>query len=433
MGAEQSLIDLVADARPAALYGRVVGVGGPVIRIGGLNGLAAIGDRVAIARRGGDLSGEIISLEDGAAVAIALGRADGVSLGARAALEPAPRALPSRGWLGCVVNAYGEIVLGHGHAGEDAADLFAAPPPAARRRGFGERLDTGLAAFDTLLPLCEGQRIGLFAGSGVGKSMLLGKLAGGARADVVVIGLIGERGREVSRFVADVVGPEAMRRSVVVAATSDDPAPDKLRAARLAMATAEHFRDEGLQVLLLMDSLTRFAEAHREVALIAGETPSLRAYPPSTGAELARLVERAGPGADAMGDITAIFSVLVAGSDMEEPVADMVRGLIDGHVVLSREIAERGRFPAIDIVRSVSRSLPEAASPDENTLITHARALIAKFEAVEPMVQAGLYAPGADPIADRAVALHGALDGFVAEDAANAEAAFARLAGILSQ
>lgn len=431
----EALNDVASELRRAGaarLWGEVDGLAGPMVRIAGLKGFAAIGDRVEIARAGGALAGEIIALEGDRAVAMALGRPEGVALGARTDLSDVPPAKPSTGWLGCVVDAYGEIRKGDGLAGDRPADLFAAPPGAALRRGFGARLDTGSAAFDTVLPLCAGQRVGLFAGAGVGKSSLIGRFAQGMAVDVVVVGLIGERGREVARFVSETVGPEAMKRCVVVASTSDEPAPDKLRAARLAMATAERFRDEGRRVLLLMDSLTRFAEAHREVALAAGETPSLRAFPPSTAAELARLVERAGPGAGAGGDITAVFSVLVAGSDMDEPVADMVRGLLDGHVVLSREIAERGRFPAIDLVRSVSRSLPEAASADENVLIGAARSLIAKYEQIAPMVQAGLYAPGADPLADRAIAVFDQLDAFLAENSPGAARAFERLALILN-
>jgi flagellum-specific ATP synthase len=271
--------------------------------------------------------------------------------------------------------------------------------------------------FDTLLPLDRGQRIGLFAGSGVGKSSLLAKLARGVEADIVVIALIGERGRELREFTERVLGPDGMARSVVVTATSDQSPLVRRRCAWAAMAVAEHFRDKGLHVLLLADSITRFAEAHREVALAGGEDASLRGYPPSLAPAIMALAERAGPGPEGSGDITAVFSVLVAGSDMDEPVADILRGTIDGHVVLDRRIAERGRFPAIDLLRSVSRSLPEAATPEENILIAQTRRLLGTWDRAEMMIQAGLYARGSDPQIDLAVKVWPALDGFLAEDA----------------
>ncbi|MBX2855671.1 MAG: FliI/YscN family ATPase, partial [Rhodobacteraceae bacterium] len=346
--------------------------------------------------------------------------------------EPAP----SMEWLGRVVDGFGRPVSGGAIApGARPYPLRAGPPRALGRKRVGARLSSGHAAFDTLLPICEGQRVGLFAGSGVGKSRLLAALAQRMSADVVVIGLIGERGREVREFVEVTLGPEAMKRAVVVAATSDEPAPVKRRAAWLTLATAEYFRDQGKQVLLLFDSLTRFAEAHREVALTAGETASLAGFPPSTVSLIAGLAERAGPGEDksGFGDVTAVFTVLVAGSDMEEPVADMTRGVLDGHFILDRDIAERGRFPAIDVRRSVSRSLPEAASEVENALIARARALLARYEQAAPMIQIGLYKPGADAETDAAVRIWPALDAFFAAPSKTPEAAFERLAAILDE
>jgi flagellum-specific ATP synthase len=286
--------------------------------------------------------------------------------------------------------------------------------------------------FNTLLPIVRGQRIGLFAGSGVGKSSLLAKLARGVDADVVVIALIGERGRELREFTDNVLGPEGMARSVVVTATSDMSPLVRRRAGWTAMSVAEHFRDLGLHVLLLADSITRFAEAHREVALAAGEPGSMRGYPPSLAHTIMELAERAGPGPSGAGDITAVFSVLVAGSDMEEPVADILRGVLDGHVVLDRKIAERGRFPAIDLLRSVSRSLPEAASAGENALITEARKLLGAYDRAELMIQSGLYAAGSDPLVDTALKVWPDLDAFLSEDEPEDTAAsFARLARCL--
>jgi len=275
-------------------------------------------------------------------------------------------------------------------------------------------MTTGLSVFDTLLPIVRGQRIGLFAGSGVGKSTLLASLAKQVNADVIVIALVGERGRELREFVEKSLGPDGMARSVIVAATSDRAPQVRRRCPQAATAVAEYFRDQGLQVLLLVDSVTRFAEAHREVAVAAGEQANLRGHPASTPAAIASLCERAGPGVDGSGDTTAVYTVLVAGSDMEEPVADMLRGVLDGHVVMDRTIAERGRFPAIDVTRSVSRSLPDAANAAENKLIKAARQNMGVYAQAELMIQAGLYSKGSDTSIDQAIATRDALEAFLA-------------------
>jgi flagellum-specific ATP synthase len=283
------------------------------------------------------------------------------------------------------------------------------------------------------LPLVRGQRIGLFAGSGVGKSSLLAKFARGVAADIVVIALIGERGRELREFTEKVLGPAGMARSVIVAATSDQSPLTRRKCAGTAMAVAEHFRDQGLHVLFLADSITRFAEAHREVAIAAGESSELRGFPPSLNQAIMGLAERAGPGPEHAGDITAVFSVLVAGSDMEEPIADILRGVLDGHVVLDRKIAERGRFPAIDLLRSVSRSLPDAADSSENILIAKARQLLGAWDRAELMIQAGLYSKGSDAMVDTAMQIWPALDAFLSEDAPadGVAGSFRRLATVL--
>jgi flagellum-specific ATP synthase len=289
-----------------------------------------------------------------------------------------------------------------------------------------------MTVLNTILPIVRGQRIGLFAGAGVGKSSLLTQLARHLQADVVIVALVGERGREVRHFVETALGPEGMARSIVVAATSDRSALMRRRCAWTAMAIAEHFRDQGLHVLLLADSITRFAEAHREIAITAGEPSTLRGFPPSTAYNIMSLCERAGPGTGTQGDITAVFSVLVAGSDMDEPVADILRGVLDGHIILDRTIAERGRYPAIDVLRSVSRSLPDAATNDELALIREVRQLLGAYSQSEVMIRAGLYVAGTDPIVDRAINAWPELDAFLAEvergDTANS---FARLALIL--
>ena len=338
-------------------------------------------------------------------------------------------------WIGRIVDPFGQPIDGRPlRTGAEERSFLAPAPAAVTRKRLGARLDTGLVIFDTLLPIVRGQRIGLFAGSGVGKSTLLSNLALGIQADLVVIALIGERGRELREFVESVLGPEGMARAVVVAATSDQSPLIRRRCAWAAMAVAEHFRDQGRHVLFLADSITRFAEAHREIALASGEGASYRGFPPSTSHLIMSLAERAGPGPEGTGDITGIFSVLVAGSDMEEPIADILRGVLDGHVVLDRAIAERGRFPAVDVLRSVSRALPHAASDAENQLIGRARAALGAYAESELMIKAGLYAPGSDPALDEAVRLYPALDAVVAQKSRDGCASsFAMLAAALRQ
>ncbi|WBU56931.1 FliI/YscN family ATPase [Paracoccus sediminicola] len=410
-----SIAARMARIRPARHFGTVTEIRGGLVRVAGLGAHGAIGDRVRLGG-GGKRTGEIVSLCRDSAEILPESPLDGLSTGAGAELIFAPRLAPDDSWIGRVIDPFGRP-LDERPLREGAQQRrFRAPaPPAATRNRLGARLDTGLAVFDTLLPIVRGQRIGLFAGSGVGKSTLLSDLSRGVAADLVVIALIGERGRELREFVENVLGPEGMARAVVVAATSDQSPLIRRRCAWAAMAVAEHFRDAGRHVLLLADSVTRFAEAHREIALASGEPASDRGFPPSTAHLIMSLAERAGPGPQGAGDITAIFSVLVAGSDMEEPIADILRGVLDGHVVLERAIAERGRFPAVDVLRSVSRALPVAASETENALIGRARAALGAYAGSELMIKAGLYAAGSDPALDEAVQLYPSLDAFVAQ------------------
>lgn len=396
--------------------GRVDGISGGVVRLSGLTEGARIGDQLILKRRNGaPLRGEVLQIDRDHVAMLPEMAPDGVAIGDRAVLQPMPTFAPSPHWIGRVIDPYGHPLDGRPLTpGSEGCDLMNPPPAAVTRRAMGARIPTGLAVLNTILPIVEGQRIGLFAGSGVGKSRLLAQLAGHMAADVVVIALIGERGREVNDFVQRTLGPEGMKRAVVVAATSDQSALTRRRCAWAAMSVAEHFRDAGKNVLFLADSVTRFAEAHREIAVASGESSALRGFPPSVTPMITSLCERAGPGAPEQGNITAVFSVLVAGSDMDEPVADILRGVLDGHIVLSREIAERGRFPAIDVARSVSRSLPDAASMQENISIGEVRRLLGSYEQSEVMIKAGLYSEGSDPVLDRAVQLWPELDAFFA-------------------
>ncbi len=410
-------------------YGLVHAIQGGVVLVTGLNNHAALGDRIRFHMPGAELvSGEVIALQARFAAILPEGPAEGLHIGARAELLGAPRLTPCTDWIGRIVDPLGQPLDGRAlPQGERAMRYRAAPPPAAGRKRLGARLETGLAIFDTILPIVRGQRLGLFAGSGVGKSTLLSALARGVRADVVVIAMVGERGRELREFVESVLGPEGMARAVVVAATSDQSPMMRRRCAWAGMTVAEYFRDQGHHVLFLADSITRFAEAHREIALSAGESASYRGFPPSVSNLIMALAERSGPGAEGQGDITAIFSVLVAGSDMEEPVADILRGVLDGHIVLDRAIAERGRFPAIDVLRSVSRSLPHAASAPENASIARARAMLGAYAESELMIRAGLYAAGTDAVLDEAVRVYPALDQFVTLNSASTEESFGLL------
>lgn len=425
----------VAAMRPVQNVGRVIEVGRGALTVSGLSDCASLGDQVRITHRDGEMGGEVLQLSRDTVVILPDHSAEGVVIGDRVTLLGQALIAPDCSWIGRVIDPAGQPMDGRPMMrGVQPRPMRSSPPKATQRRALGERLETGMAIFNTLLPIVRGQRIGLFAGSGVGKSTLLSKFACGVSADVVVIALIGERGREVREFVDHVLGPEGMKRAVVVAATSDQSPLVRRRCAWTAMAVAEHFRDQGQHVLFLADSITRFAEAHREVALASGEVASLRGYPPSTSHMIMSLCERAGPGVDTSGDITALFSVLVAGSDMEEPVADILRGVLDGHVVMDRKIAERGRFPAIDLLRSVSRSLPAAATPEENELINNARRVLGAYDRAEMMIQAGLYAAGSDPLIDEAISVWPELDAFLAEDeSGDTAASFVRLSRCLSE
>ena len=307
-----------------------------------------------------------------------------------------------------MVDLLGVPLDGLGSLGSGTSRAIRADPPnAARRARLGPRVSLGVRALDLFATCRTGQRLGLFAGSGVGKSTLLAMMAQQAECDVIVLALVGERGRELREFIEDDLGAEGLARSVVVVATSDQPPLMRREAAYAAMTVAEHFRDQGKSVLLLMDSVTRFCLALREIGLAAGEPPATRGYPPSVFAELPRLLERAGPGPDGSnaGHITAIFTVLVEGDDHNEPVADAVRGILDGHVVLDRRIGEGGRYPAVDVLRSLSRTVPGCLQPEERVAVRRARELLATQAELSDLVRLGAYQPGADPVADQALRL----------------------------
>ncbi len=382
----------------------------PTGRVRSVTGLALrctmpgvrIGDVLNVRRRGEPLRCEVVGFEGGEAIAMPLGTLMGVGLDDDVESTGGPlRVRASSSLLGRVVDALGAPLDGGAPIGGDIVVVDASPPSALDRSPIARPIATGIRAIDGLLTLGEGQRVGLFAGSGVGKSTLLGAIARGVDADAVVVALVGERGREVGEFLNRSLGDEGRKKSVVVVATSDASALERLRAAQVATAYAEHFRDQGGRVLLLVDSITRFARAQREVGLAAGEPPARRGYPPSVFAMLPRLLERSGQ--SARGSITAIYTVLVEGGDMDEPIADEVRGILDGHIVLDRAIAARGRYPAIDICGSLSRIMAGIVPREQAEAARKLRAFLAIFEEKRDLVALGAYAKGGDHDLDEAI------------------------------
>ena len=324
---------------------------------------------------------------------------------------------PGEAWLGRVINAMGEPLDGKGPLlnGNEQRLLRSKPPAAHDRKRIGDKLDLGVKSINSFLSTCRGQRMGIFSGSGVGKSVLMSMLARYTEAEVSVIGLIGERGREVQEFLEDDLGPEGLKKSVVIVSTSDEAPLMRRQGAYLTLTVSEYFRDQGRQVLCMMDSVTRFAMATREIGLSAGEPPTAKGYPPTTFSELAKLLERAGPGVKGKGDITGFFSVLVEGDDHNEPIADAVRGIIDGHVVLERAIADRGRYPAVNVLRSISRSMPRCLTDSQAEIVKRGREIMSTYEDMAELIRLGAYRKGSDPKVDEAILIYPKLDQFLAQ------------------
>jgi flagellum-specific ATP synthase len=412
----KALAEQISDIDSVNIYGRVVGVRGLMVEVAGPIHAMSVGARVIIETGVSRfIPCEVVGFAGENAVLMPFGGLEGVRRGCRAIIaNAASQVRPCAAWLGRVVNAMGEPIDGKGPLpqGPSPMPFRNAPPPAHARRRVGPPLDLGVRALNTFLTCCRGQRLGIFAGSGVGKSVLLSMLARNVDADVSVIGLVGERGREVQEFLQDDLGEEGLARSVVVVATSDEPALMRRQAAFLTLAIAEYFRDEDKDVLVLMDSVTRFAMAQREIGLSAGEPPTAKGYTPTVFTELPKLLERAGPGLSD-GTITGIFTVLVDGDDHNEPVADAVRGILDGHIVMERAIAERGRYPAINVLKSVSRTMPKSANPDYLPVLTRARQVMATYADMEELIRLGAYRPGSSKEVDEAIRLHGPLEDFL--------------------
>jgi flagellum-specific ATP synthase len=401
------------------VYGRVTGIRGLLIEIAGPVSTMSLGGAIAIETAPGvSIPCEIVGFEGGKALAMPFAGLEGVRRGCRALVMPGrPGVRPNPGWLGRVINAAGEPIDGKGPlASGEALYPFRADPPAAhKRQRVGAPLDLGVRALNTFLTCCRGQRMGIFAGSGVGKSVLLSMLARNSESDVSIIGLIGERGREVQEFLQDDLGEEGLARSVVIVATSDEQPLMRKKAAYLTLSVAEYFRDRGQDVLCMMDSVTRFAMAQRDIGLAAGEPPTTKGYTPTVFSELPRLLERAGPGQAGQGSITGLFTVLVDGDDHNEPVADAVRGILDGHIVMERRIAERGRYPAINVLRSVSRTMPKSCDPAYWPLVQRARQVLATYSDMEELIRLGAYRAGSSAEVDESIRLNPALEAFLGQ------------------
>ena len=420
------------------IYGRVTKILGLLVEIAGFSEDLTIGDLVFL-RPGKErnIPCEVVGFRDKQALLMPFGTLEGVGLGCKAYIQnKEPSILPSDAWLGRVINGMAEPIDGKGALfhGPVSVPLRNKPPPPHSRQRMGPQLDLGVRAVNTFLATCQGQRMGIFSGSGVGKSVLLSMMARFTNADVSVIGLIGERGREVQEFLEDDLGEEGLKRSVVVVATGDEPALMRRQAAYATLALAEYFRNEGKNVLCLMDSLTRFAMAQREIGLSVGEPPTSKGYPPTTFGELSRLLERAGPGAPESGNITGLFSVLVEGDDQNEPISDAVRGIVDGHIVMERRIADRGRYPAINILKSVSRALPDALSDEQNAILRQTKKIVTTYEDMEELIRLGAYRQGSDPQVDEAIELYPQIEEFLEQnkdESTKIEEGFYRLATII--
>jgi len=426
------LVRRAGNAAAPRRSGRVARVVGLNLEVEGLD--AGIGDGIVVETATGPLPAEVVAITDGRLTCMPLGELTGIRAGTPAIAAGGRLTVPvGTRLLGRVLDGLGRPIDGGAPLDDlTRVSIDGSAPHPLRRSVIEDQLPLGVRALDTLVPCGRGQRLGIFAGSGVGKSTLLSMIVRGTEAPVSVLALIGERGREVRQFIDQDLGPEGLARSVVVVATSDEPALVRLRAAFTATRIAEWYRDQGLDVILLMDSLTRFAMAQREVGLSAGEPPATRGYPPSVFALLPRLLERAGT--DERGSITGLYTVLVEGDDMNEPIGDAARSILDGHIVLSRKLASAGHYPCIDILDSVSRVGPAITTREQRAAATELRRLLAAERDARDLVDIGAYVPGSNPTVDRALALSPGIAAFLrqsSEDTVPAAASWSSLISLM--
>jgi flagellum-specific ATP synthase len=424
----------VAHASLMQVNGRIVRVAGLVMETVGLQ--LPIGSPCHIPLPNGKrVEAEVVGFEGGRLFLMPLGDVEGVKPGAVVVPTEAPpspihfdqitqdiisSSVKGRGLpvgihlLGRVLDATGKpLDLGPTIDSSVTAPMYSPPINPLRRAPIREVLDVGIRAINSCLTVGKGQRMGLFAGSGVGKSVLLGMMARYTTADIVVVGLIGERGREVKEFIEDILGEEGLARSVVVAAPADNPPLLRLQGAFYATAIAEYFRDQGKNVLLIMDSLTRYGMAQREIALAIGEPPATKGYPPSVFAKIPVLIERAGNGSEGGGSITAFYTVLTEGDDLQDPIADSARAILDGHIVLSRELADAGHYPAIDIEKSISRSMHTITGEEQQQQMRKVKQLVSRYQRNRDLINVGAYSAGSDPILDEAIAKNSQIEAFL--------------------
>jgi flagellum-specific ATP synthase len=430
----ESYLDVVAGVNPIQALGRVARVSGGIVESQGP--VVMVGSVCSILPGGGapKIQAEVIGFNQERALLMPLEEIRGIAPGSRVVAEDQDAATDvGRGLLGRVIDGLGNPIDGKGGIrAEERYPIYADPVNPLSRRRIRQPLDTGIRALNGLLTIGCGQRMGIFAGSGVGKSTLLGMIARQSRADVNVVALIGERGKELNDFIEKDLGEAGLQRSVVVVATSDKPPLIRMRGAFIATAIAEYFRDCGAQVVLMMDSVTRFAMAQREVGLAAGEPPTTRGYTPSVFTLLPRLLERAGNSSGA-GSITGLYTVLVEGDDMNDPIADAARGILDGHAVLSRDLADRSHYPAIDILASISRAMIDVVTPEQRRQAARFKEILATYGRVEDLINIGAYAAGSNPEIDYAISMKARIDAYLKQDlneSVDFEASLRELAGL---
>ncbi len=432
-------VQSITGLKPSHAYAHVTKLLGLLVEIQGFVKTLSVGARVNL--HPDDLPVipcEVVGFRNNTALLMAFGSLEGINLGCKSVIiEGGTDVYPDESWLGRVINAMGEPVDGLGPLmnGDTPIPLRNKPPNPHTRQRIGKTLELGVRSVNSFATICRGQRMGIFAGSGVGKSVLMSMMARYTEADIAIIGLVGERGREVQEFIQDDLGKDGLAKAVVIVATGDEPALMRRQAAYMTMCVAEYFRKQGHQVLCMIDSVTRFAMAQREIGLSAGEPPTSRGYPPTTFSELSRLLERGGPGAPNEGSITGIFSILIEGDDHNEPVADAVRGILDGHIVMEREIADRGRYPAINTLKSVSRMVPKCLDPKHYAILKRAKEYISTYEDMSELIRLGAYRRGSDKKVDEAIRLYPLFEAFLTQDKEEMtgfEEGFVQLADIMS-
>ncbi len=412
----ESALQQIDEIKSVKVRGFVKSIRGIVIECIGITNFVSIGVLCRIIKSSdkSSIMSEVVGFDKDIVLLMPYGNTDGV--GAEDYVEvcnTAASVLPDLSWRGRIINALAEPIDDKGGLKKGDIEYFlkSSPPNAQKRGVLGSKIELGVRSIDTFTSCCYGQRMGIFAGSGVGKSVLISMFTKYAKADVKIIGLVGERGREVNEFINEYLGEEGLKDAVIVVATGDEPALVRKRAAYLTMTIAEYFRDQGMEVLCIIDSVTRFAMAMREIGLAVGEPPTSKGYTPSVFSELPKLLERAGPGVDSVA-ITGLFTVLVEGDDQNEPVSDAVRSILDGHIVLDRAIAERGRYPAIDVLKSVSRAMPKCNTPFETRLVNYAKKTLSLYSDMAEMIRIGAYKKGTDPETDVAIKHYNILEEF---------------------